>query len=480
MGDTRECQSYCEPMSKAAICQTEPITRILVPSGVLGLGFDAQALAQGLTLKPHAICIDGGSTDSGPFYLGSGSSKYSDAVIRHEWRELMRARAQLNIPLIIGSCGTCGTDNMVNWMFEITRDIAQELQQSIRVTRLYSSQDPAELQRAFIENRISALEPQIPLDQDRLAGLSNIVALAGAEQIAAALDESPDIILAGRTTDTAVIAALPLLRGAAAGAAWHGSKIAECGALCSDNPTSGVILVDFDDEGFEVQALAQGAVCTPQSVSAHMLYENADPIRLHEPGGALDVAQAQYIALDNRRVRVTGSRWIKQNQYTVKLEGAQLAGYQTVTLVLLRQPEYVKRAQEWCNSLQQFLTLQVQEKMQLNVSQYDLELRLLGCNATLGQLENLSGDPAEVGVLAIVTAQSQERATDIARLCNPHLLHYPLSKTESLPTFAFPFSPAESARGPLYEFALNHVLELKSPMDAFRFETDELTYANAC
>ena len=56
-------------------------TRVLVPSGVLGLGFDSDALAAGIDTKPDIIAIDGGSTDSGPFYLGTGTSKYSRACL---------------------------------------------------------------------------------------------------------------------------------------------------------------------------------------------------------------------------------------------------------------------------------------------------------------------------------------------------------------------------------------------------------------
>lgn len=48
-------------------------TRVLVPSGVLGLGFDRAALARGVAMRPDIICIDGGSTDSGPFSLGRDS-----------------------------------------------------------------------------------------------------------------------------------------------------------------------------------------------------------------------------------------------------------------------------------------------------------------------------------------------------------------------------------------------------------------------
>ena len=57
-------------------------TRVLIPSGVLCLGFDRDALARGVAAKPDLIAIDGGSTDSGPFSLGSGTSKYARAVTK--------------------------------------------------------------------------------------------------------------------------------------------------------------------------------------------------------------------------------------------------------------------------------------------------------------------------------------------------------------------------------------------------------------
>ena len=112
-------------------------TRVLVPSGVLGLGFDSDALARGVAAGPDIIAIDGGSTDSGPFYLGTGTSKYSRSVCRDEWRQL-EARAAAGVPLVIGSCGTCGTASTVDWMFEITCELAAKLGQTLRVARLYS------------------------------------------------------------------------------------------------------------------------------------------------------------------------------------------------------------------------------------------------------------------------------------------------------------------------------------------------------
>ncbi|NNE89839.1 MAG: hypothetical protein HKN27_17360, partial [Silicimonas sp.] len=67
-------------------------------------------------------------------------------------------------------------------------------------------------------------------------------------------------------------------------------------------------------------------------------------------------------------------------------------------------------------------------------------------------------------------ADNQSLANEIGRILNPYLLHHPLTKAEEQPTFAFPFSPAEIDRGPVYAFCLNHVMKLDDPMSAFSLE----------
>ncbi|MGI9334176.1 MAG: acyclic terpene utilization AtuA family protein, partial [Gammaproteobacteria bacterium] len=203
-------------------------------------------------------------------------------------------------------------------------------------------------------------------------------------------------------------------------------------------------------------------------------YENANPFELHEPGGYLDVHDARYAALDERRVRVTGSRWVPAENYTVKLEAARVVGYQATVLVLLRDAHYVANAREWVAKLNTFLVEHIDAVMDLREGDYALEFRLIGVDATLGALETAAVTPAEVGVLCIITAANQALATEIACLANPWLLHFPLRADEELPTFAFAHSPAHCERGALYEFALHHVMQLEDPMAAFRLEVHEV------
>ena len=447
--------------------------RVLVPSGVLGLEFSKEALQVGLANNPDIIAIDGGSTDSGPYYLGTANSKYSWAATSGEWKYLLAARETANIPLVIGSSGTCGTDHSVDWMVEITKNLLHTIKKGVRIGTIKSSLSREQVVNALQAGRLKSLKDAPFISEEIINDCTGIVALMGIEQIQEALARNADIIIAGRATDTASIAALPLMSGIPPGIAWHGAKVAECGALCSTNPLSGCIQVDFHEEYFEIEPLDSMAQCTPRTVSAHMLYENSDPFVLHEPGGYLDVKNATYEAVSDRKVRVSGGKWVSFPQYRVKIEGVRIAGYQTTSLTMIRNDHYVQNIHTWIESLKQFLANSLDEKFGGDAETCHLDFRIIGSEATLGTLENRSSLPVEVGILVLITAETQELANEIAKHINPYLLHFPLSDNEELPTFSFPYSPAETERGPLYEFCLNHALELDDPLEIFKIEVFE-------
>lgn len=116
---------------------TDPRISLISPTGALGMGFLDESLERGISLKPDVIACDAGSTDSGPFYLGSGTPKMSRRAILQDLRRLLLARDRLKVPLIIGSCGTSGVDSAVDWMRELTLEIAKEEGLSFRISGTY-------------------------------------------------------------------------------------------------------------------------------------------------------------------------------------------------------------------------------------------------------------------------------------------------------------------------------------------------------
>lgn len=443
--------------------------RVLVPTGMLGGGFPADTLTRGVTMGADIIAVDGGSTDSGPHYLGTATAKTARGAVARDLRLILVAARSADIPVIVGSCGTSGTDTGVDWIHDIVTEIAATEHLDLSVARIYSEQQAPHLQTLLADSRIHPLAPAGQLQPHTLDRCSHIVALMGHEPIADALQHGANVVLAGRATDTAIIAALPLLRGLPAGPVWHAAKTSECGGLCTDSPRSGGVLVTLDAAGFTIEPLAPEAACTPRSVAAHMMYENADPYRMREPAGTLDTSNATYTALDHRRVRVEGSRFELADQPTNKLEGSAPAGYQTMIIAGIRDPAVLDRLDEWCDLVLAYLHQQIPSTVGLPAEGYNLRILRYGHDAILGAGEpDRSQPPREVAIVFIATAPDQATATQLAKLANPLLLHAPLPGQNALPSYAFLSSPAETERGLVHEFVLQHAVDVDKPNELFR------------
>jgi hypothetical protein len=440
---------------------------------MLGAGFDPATITRGLSLGADVITVDGGSTDSGPYYLGTGQAKTADDAIRADLRMLLSAVAVAGIPLIVGSCGTSGTDSGVRLVAGIVAEICAADGLDLKVARIYSEQTAGGLLPRLRDGRIRPLPPSGPLDAATLERCTHIVGMMGHEPIEQALRAGADVVLAGRATDTALSAAFPLMHGMPPGPTWHAAKIVECGGQCTTDPRTGGVFARIDRSGFTVEPLDPDTACTPTSVAAHMLYETANPFTMREPGGTIEVAAARYTALTDRIVRVEGSRFTPAAQYTIKLEGAAVTGYETVSFVGIRDPRILGAIDEWAEFLQKMLAERVARVLGLPAGAWDADLRVYGRNAILGPLEPDSATPTEVGVMLVVSAADQRTATTISKIANPLLLHLPLPGMTYLPSFAFATSPAHLDRGAAYEFVLNHAVDVAAPAELFRLELPE-------
>ncbi|MET7396380.1 acyclic terpene utilization AtuA family protein [Dactylosporangium sp. NPDC005572] len=447
--------------------------RILVPTGMLGGGFPPETVTRGLELGADVIAVDGGSTDSGPYYLGSGTAKTAAAAVARDLRVLLRAAATAGIPLVVGSCGTSGTDSGVDWVAGITRGILAEEGLDLRVATIYSEQRAADLKEHLGRGQVHPLPPAGELDPATLESCRHIVGMMGHEPIVSALAAGADVVLAGRATDTAVAAAYPLMLGMPAGPTWHAAKIVECGGQCTTNPRAGGVLATIDATGFTIEPLDPTVACTPTSVAAHMLYETVNPFSMREPAGTIMVADATYRALDDRRVRVEGSRFELADQHTIKLEGARITGYETMSFTAIRDPHILGQITTWAALLRKMITEWVSGTLGLSTDEYAFDIRLYGHNAILGDLDPSDRPPREVGVMLLVSAADQQTATAVAKVANPLMLHLPTPDMDYLPSLAFATSPAEIERGAAYEFVLNHVVDVDSPTSLFRIYLGE-------
>ncbi|RCG32050.1 acyclic terpene utilization AtuA family protein [Sphaerisporangium album] len=450
--------------------------RILAPTGVLGAGFDADAFWRGVDARPHVIACDAGSTDSGPAALGAGVPKLSDQAVTRDLRLLLQARDRLGVPLVIGSCGTSGRDVGVDGVAALCRAIAAEEGLRFRLGLIYSEQPRERLQELYDCGRVRALASAPAIDRDVFAR-GHTVAMMGVEPIQAALTDGCDVVLAGRATDTALFAALPGMLGADPGLTWHMAKTIECGAACAVPPSANGLLVHLREDHFDVTTLAEGSRLTPRSVAAHTLYENADPFRVREPSGTLDTTQAVYEAVDARTVRVRGARFEPAEEYTNKLEGAEPAGYQTVIFGGVRDRVVIERLSELLPLAAKYFEAKILDVFggRVDPASVDIDYRLYGAGAVLAGREPDALNPRELGVLITVTAPDQDTAHAVATFVAHASSHLPIPGYDGLvSTLAYPFSPPEIDRGPLYRFTLNHVVTGVTPTELFRTVTEEV------
>src|SRR5437899_3192797 len=180
--------------------------------------------------------------------------------------------------------------------------------------------------------------------------------MMGVEPIQQALTAGAQIVVAGRSSDTSIFAALPLLEGYAPAVVWHMAKILECGAAAVAVRTApDCMMAVLHEDSFDVFPLREDYHCTPQ-----------------------------------RRV-----------------------------------------------------------------------------------IDGVGGH--EAFILWDVISESQELSRTIATSLSHLAVHNPIPKWHGLISgVAFPYSPPEIDRGPVYEFHLNHVLVPDSPTALFRTEYEEV------
>src|SRR5207237_10762110 len=184
---------------------------------------------------------------------------------------------------------------------------------------------------AIKRGEIPPLSPAARVDGRAIRHAERFDAMMGIEPIQQALTAGDQVVIGGRCSDIAIYAALPGLREIPKSVAFHAGKILECGAAsAAQRLYPDCMVAEMDQDGFTVEPPNPAIRCTPQSVAAHTLYENADPYRLVESGGDLDTTDAKYEAVGERAVRVTGSRFTPSNKYTVRIEGATLVGYRSI------------------------------------------------------------------------------------------------------------------------------------------------------
>ena len=451
--------------------------RAIAATGNLSTGFREETLVRAVQQGAHFIGCDAGTTDSGPYYLGSGNPRGPREGTKRNLRLMIREALNARIPVIIGSAGHAGGTPHLNWTLEIVRELARENAWHFTLAAIDSEVPKEHLVKALLAGRIAPLCPAPELQETSIRQAERFVAMMGIEPIQSALNAGAQVVVAGRCSDVAIYAALPVLEGIPKHVAFHAGKILECGsAAVAQRFYSDCMAAELDQDGFTVEPPNPTFRCTPQSVAAHTLYENADPYHLVESGGVVDTTAAKYEATSDRAVRVSGARFIPSEKYTVKIEGAALAGYRSIVVAGIRDPLVLRQLEPFLSSLRTVVERKIEDSLKLSRDAYTLQFRIYGSNGSLGRAEpSPEVEGHEVGLIIDVVAPSQSLAADILPIVWHTGLHHPIPEQQGLiSNLAFPFSPPGADMGPVYRFCANHVWQLDDPCKPFHMAIEHL------
>ncbi|MDB5904382.1 MAG: hypothetical protein JWM26_3260, partial [Betaproteobacteria bacterium] len=362
------------------------------------------------------------------------------------------------------------------------RGIARKESLSFRLALIKGEQEKSYLKKRLGEGRIHPLSPAPHFEEATIDRSEHIVGMMGAEPFIAALEAGADVVIAGRASDTAIFASVPIMRGFNPAMAWHAAKILECGAAAVVNrKTPDCMFAWVRQDHFVIEAPDSALRCTPQSIASHSLYENGDPFRLVECSGTLDLTDSQYEAMSDTAVKVTGSKFVEASRYTVKLEGAEKVGYQSILLGSIRDPYIIRQVDDWLARLDEKIKARIHMIFgdELRSEDYLLHVRVYGKNGTMGPLEPVKEIRShELCLVFEVTAPTQETASTIAGVIRHQALHLPIPEWSGLITgLACPYNHTD--RGAVYKFNVNHVVEPDHPLEMFRMELSQVDGADA-
>jgi len=437
--------------------------RILSPTAILGYGFPEASFRRGIERRPHLIACDAGSTDPGPYYLGSGKSFTNRELVKRDLRYMLVEGLKIGAPVVVGSAGGAGAAPHLAWCRAIIEEIAREENLSFPMAVIHSDIDKARVKTALRAGKIHPLTFVPPLTEEAVDASSHIVAQIGHEPLIRALQSGCQVVLAGRCYDPANFAALPILLGYDPGLAMHLGKILECGAIAAA-PGSGAdsVLGTLRRDSFVLESLNPERRFTRQSAAAHTLYEKSNPYRLPGPGGLLNLEQCEFTELDDGRVEVRGSRHEEVRPYCVKLEGARRTGFRAVSVAGTRDPKMIADIDAILDAVQQQAA-----GLAAGGPKGAMHFHVYGKNAVMGPCEPVKQTQShELGIVMEAVAPTQAEADALLSVTRSTLLHYGYpGRISTAGNLAFPFSPSDFPAGEVFEFSLYHLMEIDRPDD---------------
>ncbi len=448
--------------------------RMVSTSGILGYGYPESSLNAALERGVDMIGCDGGSSDPGPYYLGSGKPFVSLRAMKRDLRLMLIAAIRHKVPMVIGTCGGAGGEPHLQIVAQMVRDIARDEGLHFNLALIHAEQDKALIQRRIAEGRTKPLGRMGPLDAATVERAARIVGMCGPEPYMRALDQGAQVVLGGRSSDPAPFAANAMRAQLPPGPAWYAGKMLECGAAPALPKGPDCLHVIVREDGVICEPMGDRA-CTPMSVANHSLHENASPIRHVEPGGTLDTSDCRFEAVSGKATLVTGMRWEPAEAYTVKIEAAEKLGHRALAICGTRDPVLIGQLDHFLGLVRELVRGKAQD-LDIAPEEYRLTIHTYGKDGVMAGREpvrEIRGH--ELGFVLDVVGQSEEVAQAVVALTRTSMLHsdFPgrLCKEGNM---AIPFSPSDLSAGEVFRFSMSHVVLPDDPYEMFPIEHERV------
>lgn len=454
---------------------------VLVSTGNLGDNIiEKDSFYKGIDCDIDYLAADAGTADAGPTFLGTDKPHNPVEWERHDLELLLLASRKKNIPLVIGSCSTTGTDRAVNLYSDLIKKITKEHKlPPFKLACIYSQIDKEYLFQRLDQEVIEPLGSPDALTKEDVIASTNITASMGVEQFIYAFRKGADVILAGRACDDAVIAAYPVYKGYDKGLSLHMAKTIECASLvCWPQMVKESVIGKLTNSFFEIEPIHPAQKATPHSVAAHSMYERTDPFHQGVPGGVLDMTNSKYEQISERVTRVSGSvfRESVDGSYKVKLEGAGIVGFRSYFIVGVRDSIAISYIDTIINETRAKVK-GIMYPLGENTD-YVLYFHIYGKNAIIKNYEPIENSNShEICIVIEAISKDQKVADSVAKCAKQRLFYmsYPGQKNSAGGSVALLTDEPLKPDNACCKWTVDHLLTLKDPHDAnvfrYHFET---------
>ena len=436
--------------------------KIVALCGLLGYGYSEESLKIAFSEKVDYVGVDAGSTDPGPYYLGSGKSFTDRSAVKRDLSLALPLCLEQRAPFIIGTAGGAGGNVHTNWLLDILKEISKEKKLKFKLAVIYSEVDKDYVLSKFNAGKITDMSPEFALTEENIKNSTRIVSQIGVAPIIKALEQKVDVIVCGRACDTAIYSAPCIYNGYDHGLAFHMAKIMECGGMCAEPVSAADVMQAYiEKDSFCLRPAHPTKKCTVARVAAHTMYEQTNPYMIYEPDGVVDLRNTVYEQVDERTVKVKNSVFTPATQTTLKLEGVKSVGFRTVALGAVNDTKTIDKL----DFIQKTVSDFVKENSRLDKDDYTLNFRVYG------------GSQTNACVVIDVVGKTQDIADTVCALARSRFLHCDYDGRKSTAgNVAFPFSPSDIHVGEVFEFSVFHLAHVDDLTETSKTVYTEIDY----